>query len=373
MGLIYTWNSRQFVYMTYHNSILIGLIKRTYRADSSFLTTPSLSSPKIANFLPIIIPVSLEQLVIYHKYMETKNQLAPPVIRTAMRMSRRTIKVPKSTEASPYQSLSAFLPPARTLSGNELLQPLVSPQSGHDARPLQKHPLLEAISKSPYLKPAIKRKQQWGQFRDTNPERLYANWETDECELDDPARSINRRDSGITKSAYSLNKRKSLFRPQPIKLGKSTPASHIPQPTITSPKARSYSIPSPLWKSFQPVELPPLPGTLSANTSPSTRKALEIVIQPCVRLTAIDSEELDDSPAQIEPVLEKIREKKSNKPVPKPQQADLQMLRSFETSLKTRYSEETAIVLGNTSSLARRRSEQMTVPARLLRHAFVHD
>ena len=322
----------------------------------------------------------------------------PPVIRTAMRMSRRTIKVPKSPEASPYQSVSAPIPPPRTLSGSELLQPFLSPQRVQDTRLLQKHPLLEAISKSPYRTPVIRRKQQWGQFKETHPERfyenwetdecgleqwgqykeshperLYANWETDECGLDDQTRSIGRHDSGITKSAYNLNKRKSLFRPQPIKVGKPTTTSYIPTHTTTSQKVRSNSIPSPLRKSFQPVEFPPISGALSANISPSMHRGSGLVIQPTVRLTVIDSEELDESPAQIEPVLEKIREKKSEKHAQKSQQANLQRLRSFDTSLKTRYSEETAMVLGNTSSLARRRSEQMIVPARLLRHAFVHD
>jgi hypothetical protein len=90
-------------------------------------------------------------------------------------------------------------------------------------------------------------------------------------------------------------------------------------------------------------------------------------IQPELRLLRVTSEDLADSPRGFEDVLKEIRKKKNPKKTVK-----LSHVRSpvhgICNSIMSRYNEETAHVLGDTKSQARRRSQQMVVPERLFRH-----
>lgn len=309
--------------------------------------------------------------------MEANSQQVPPSIRSAMSMSRQTIKVPKSPNFSPFQTFSRLFPLSSAIPGDDLLQSLQSPQTVHSTRHPQKNPLLEAIAHSQYLPHENRRKQQWGRYKEAHADKLYENWETDECTLEDKTTLAHSYEVGSSPSksgcSFKQSTRKvNLFRPRPIKVGVSRTIAHISPATATSQKPRSNSIPSKLWKPSKSVEFPPLSGALSTPIIHHKAKNSEIVLQPTLRLTVIDSEEFDESPAQIETVFEKIKEKKREKPVKKPLETHVRRVSLAETSSNTRYSEDTAMVLGDTSSLARRRSQLMVVPARLLRHAFVH-
>lgn len=304
--------------------------------------------------------------------MEAKSQLSPPCIRSAMSMSRRAVTTPKSPNSSLFQSFSSLFPLSQTSSGNHVLQPL---QPVRSARHCHRSSYHEVITHSPYQSHEKERKAQWGQYKETHADKLYENWETDECLLEDKNEFNRSLGSGISTSksdcSFKVGPKIRLFRPCPIKVGQRHTITHISHATATTPKSRSNSIPNKLWKHSKSALFPPLSAASSSPMSHHKAKHSEIVLQPTLRLTVIDSEELDESPAQIVP--EKKRDKRSEKPVPKPAESHIRRVSVPDASSNnTRYCEDTAAVLGDTSSLARRRSMQMVVPARLLRHAFTH-
>jgi hypothetical protein len=129
--------------------------------------------------------------------MEANSQQAPPSIRSAMSMSRQTTKVPKSPNSVLFKSFSRPFPLPSAIPGDDLLQPLQSPQTVHSTRHPQKNPLLEAIAHSQYLSHENRRKQQWGQYKEAHADKLYENWETDECTLEDKTTPTHSYEGGL--------------------------------------------------------------------------------------------------------------------------------------------------------------------------------
>jgi len=268
--------------------------------------------------------------------MESHGRAPPPAIRTAMRMSRYNSPTLKPTE---IPNFAASLCLSDEIAEDESVQ----------------------SAKLRSLPSVPDRSRPWGQYRETLRSQLYQDWEKDECVLEEEV-AVQHTALAAAKPAIDLRqpkKRLTLFRPQPIKTAKSSTIPCVRPTMETHPKVLSSAG---LRKHCKPACLPPLQA-VSPQLS-VTSKAQDLY--PVVRLTIIESEELVESP--VESAFEQLRVRKSPKMVEKPAETQVQRGNEGRFSLKTKYCEETAAMLGNTSSLARRRSDRMIVAERLFRH-----
>jgi len=307
--------------------------------------------------------------------MEAQPHSSVPFIRTAMRMSRRTIKVPKHPDLQPFQRYSSLVNLPGVAIEAESVQPAPIPPV---SRFFQRSSLPEVLVNSPYLSPVARRKPQWGHFREVHKDKMYENWEQDECALEQGSPSVTaQKDGSVTAKASSdfrqLPRKMSLFRPRPSKLGKSLTTS-TSRPTATvSPKVRHYSTSNNHLKTSKSVHFPALKEATALPLPAHRTSTYDLHIEPVVYLTAIESEELDESPAKIEEVLEILRERKSGKVAEKPPEVALRRASEVVLSSQSKYCNETAMVLGDTSSIVKRRNERMIIPERLFRHSYIRN
>ena len=199
--------------------------------------------------------------------MEAKSQLSTPSIRSAMSMSRKAATTPKSPNSSLFHSFSGLSSLPNAISGHDVLQPLRPPQPVHSSRHSHRSSLHEVIAHSPYRPHENRHKLQWGQYKETHADKLYENWETDECTLEDKNMSTYSLGGGIStsksRSSFKIGTKVRLFHPRPIKVGKFHTVSHILPAAATTQKPRSNSIPSKLLKHSESVQFPPLATTSS--------------------------------------------------------------------------------------------------------------
>ena len=290
-----------------------------------------------------------------------------PVIRTAMQMSRRTVKTDKGSirlpvEIPSFTESSNSDVPVQTCAVSALKAPLpLSNESSMSSNPSH-------VSSSPYLDPIPRRKLHWGQFKQKHAEKLYENWERDECRLE----SVSVDAPLFTKNPVFLESRSDthaltlhfpahkpvLFRPRQRKF------SHL---SYLSPPQRPAKVTVKSQRSRHHLPTPPQPVQVETESHMNASHREE-EIYPVLKLTQIDSCELESSLSDPGDVLESIRERrkfKSREHPPIPPVA--RPIPTQGISLHMKYTEESAQVLGDTRSLLRRRSERMIIPARLLR------
>jgi len=290
-------------------------------------------------------------------------------IRTAMRMSRHTVKAKKSLDAQSPFSLLTFHPPETGVEREAVRLPgrkkTVRPSHDHHSA------LLDGLANSPYL--ASDAKPEWDTVRDKHKEKPYKNWEIDECPLEEanvasPLPHVHFHESDVVASnPVDLKidrKRPLLFRPHPIKASKSTLLSPI-RPTLdVHTRARHRTIHHSALKQSQTLLSPHSEAAVQSSVLPKAP-----VLQLVLRITAIESADLDESGEGLEGVFKEPRAKRAR--VQKPIQTHFHRL-SAEYNPMTSYNEETALVLGDTKSIARRRSGQMIIPERLFRYMNLH-
>lgn len=288
--------------------------------------------------------------------MDAASLPAPHTIRTAMRMSRPTVKAKKSLDAQSLLSLLTFHPQETPVGGEAARLPGRKKTVGH-AHGHHNSELLEGLANSPY---SASKQPWWAAAQDKHKEQTYTNWETDECPLKEEDEDCSSphvcfQGSETVASAHVKIpwKRPISIRPQAMKVSKSAILSPVRPPFHTRVKVRH-----PTFHHSAHSQVPKQEALPSALPQPQ-------FLQPVLRLMAIESGDLDDSGEGLEEVLKGLRERKVR--TQKPVWTDShQQNRGY--NLRSSYSEETALVLGDTKSLARRRSDRMFIPERLFRH-----
>lgn len=308
-----------------------------------------------------------------------------------MRMSRRTVKkrsiirvdvkpqaashIPgdaQDTRVSERKRTRYFtgFPPKESARDEHCDQPL--PSSEHSVR--QKY------------------ESQWGKHKVQHPEKFYAGWETEECSLEvqgvsmvlahgpaphhlipkssevsaSPSTTI-LNSSGIcwtdspknTRSSFRLRKKMPLFRPQ------GTQATSV---SLTLPTARKPEESEPLQLRKSETQIHSCAKSLKSEFQRSTKQQHPIKVLPIVKLTKIESTELESSSGdETGQVLQQLRSSRSPRSsllsvAPPQTQSALQPATSHC------YSMQTAEVLKSTKSLIKRRTETFNISQRLFKH-----
>lgn len=290
----------------------------------------------------------------YEVYTEimTAKPTSLPAIRTAMRMSRRTVKPDKGhvEVKSELQVCAEETSPVHTV---ETIRSLERKPTIQHKNPMSTSTFPSALVNSPYLSPVAERRPHWSKFHQQHPEKLYMDWEKDECRVDHLTSLSPKNDLyGRTKCNWNGGKA-ILFRPKPRK---GTDVHTTTTRPIQVTNRRTYT-----------RRVNTYVGN-TVNHSVEDRKeekepVKDVEIYPTLKLTTIDSNELnnssDDSP--LSPYLRQKRQSKVNL-------HSKTYLSPTEPRFTRKYSDETAHVLGDTSSIVRRRSQRMVIAARLLKN-----
>lgn len=271
-------------------------------------------------------------------------QSTSPAIRTAMRMSRHTLKVRVSSDSPPLLThLTTFRVPA---TGTEL-------QRKQTVRPNHIHHVSAVsgiLGNSPYVACTKRRKPTLKAFHKCKkgPESC----KLDDCEAKKSlSLHLSVPEVRLVTSTSILDLKKERKRPVP----------NHPKPIVVASCSHRQLL------THTGEHIPPVQNHLTeAPSLPLSQNPL-FSIHPVVHLQRIDSEDLQESPRRVEEVLMRLKEKRSPKSMKLQRTGRLQQGQATG-SLMAKYNEETAHVLGNTQTLARRRSGQMVVPERLFRY-----
>ena len=235
------------------------------------------------------------------------------------------------------------------------------------------------------LQVEVPRRLRWKEILAAKGHSFLGDWENEECKLESD--SLQMSDCSVSTRVVNTSahasvgvlgtkKRPILFRPKPLKfLSQKTcigPASVASVPALSTPTSlkRTHSLSSRVKEA--PVLRKPMSKTSSAALLPLSVLPLKPAVQTLktnivLRFTQIDSNELDESENEAESVLMHLQAQR------KPRRSSYEQWMDppkhiSDAKCGQRYSEETAHVLGDTKSLAKRRSLQMKVPQRLFRH-----
>lgn len=315
-----------------------------------------------------------------------------PAIRTAMRMSRKTVKqrsvIHTKVKAPPDSNSEALGIPQESKQQEsrdsaEVLQP--PDESTEDAALSAKQPVRHKYAR------------QWGKHKILHPEKYYEGWESDECPLEaqgagmplasgphQTTQQSYETSSGLsaTTSTSGLSSPNTTGVESPKSRGSSFSARRkvsLFRPYLSSSSSSTASLPKSPYSPKLPTK-PRKAAKLETQSSPpesavparATHQKRTMKVQPVVVLMKIESIELDSSSGDdAEQALQQLRSAHSAR---SSRLLLLSLSRSENPSLQASpnstggYLMETAEALASTKSLVKRRTGTFSIPHRLFRH-----
>ena len=286
----------------------------------------------------------------------TTKPISLPAIRTAMRMSRSIVQ-PAEAPSEMVGGFSAAADETHPMHFAGSVRSSVRKATIRHKNTLSNSTLPSALANSPYLSPVVKRRPQWSLFQQEHPDKLYTDWEIDECRLEhmtslSPKNELRLGNDLYGRTFNSTGRKVTLFRPKPQK------TTNIQRPIQVNVR-RTY-----IRKVNTDIRNTVIADKRVAEKEDEKEPVRDFKIYPTLKLTAIESDELNNSSGSspITPHLRKKRQSIAKVP-------GNTHISPTEPRFTRNYTEETAEVLGDTRSIVRRRSQRMVIAARLLRNA----
>ena len=265
-------------------------------------------------------------------------------------MSRRTVKVTKPTDSSPL--LAYFVSSHVIIAESTELRESQRKQTVRETHDHHVSVMFGTLGNSPYLAPVRRRKPTITVFHNGQKGKSrFDEYTAKDISKDGFSLHLSIPEVIFTTSTSILDmenelKKQVSFHPSPIKVAKSSTQAV----TCSHRQLLAHRF---TWKHLQPVlnqsktEVQPCPAVLPKPQNPL------FTIHPVVHLLRIDTEELQDSPRDVEEVLAHIKRKKRQKKT-KLQRTSSMPQSKIACNFMAKYNEETAQVMSDTRSLARR-------------------